>query len=676
MNKKSLYKVVMASAATLILTNSANAQTGSLYFMEWNPQQHQLNPAFQPKGKFYIGVPALSYLNFRAGNNDLVFTDIFQNIKVDGKKQTVLFFDEKAKNGSIDNYLDALSDGTHIFYDHRINLIDFGFKAGKGYVTFDIANRANVNLRVPKAISQLAFEGIDEGETFHLDGKNLATDATLYTEFALGYSRPVNDKLTVGGKVKFLYGHANVRTNFKNINITGNEDYWRIEGDGSIEGAVPGITLIEKEDGRIDDVEFDEDIETSEYAKPRGKGFAVDLGATYKVLPELTVSASVLDLGFIHWSKDIHRVKKVSDFVWDGIEYEIGDDTTDYGAEYEDMANAMFRVDHNAESYTSWLNTKFMLGGEYTMWNDRLGFGLLGRGQLFKGKFYGNGLASVNFRPWRQLSASVTYGLFDGEWNNLGAGLNLNAGPINLFCAAENIPFKFAKSEGTLIPSNTRNAQVSLGMNLYFGYSPKKEKKAKEKDDIVKKTEEPVLVDNTEKKKDNNSGNQELAEQDKIVENVNKQENEIAKTEVTGTDTTANSQIAEETKPENKEVPASIKALADGAVYGIKFLNYKDHYMAIDPKSYPLLDKIADQMKATPDMHMTVVCHTAFVKDSAFTYWLTAERANLIRGYMVEKEIDYSRIDIISMGADKPIAKGNTEADRQKNTRTVLIFER
>ena len=37
---------------------------------------------------------------------------------------------------------------------------------------------------------------------------------------------------------------------------------------------------------------------------PAGYGFAVDLGATYDILPNLQASLAVNDLGFISWSKD------------------------------------------------------------------------------------------------------------------------------------------------------------------------------------------------------------------------------------------------------------------------------------------------------------------------------------------------------------------------------------
>lgn len=660
---KTLYKAAVITAFSQCLF-SATAQTNTQYFMKWNPQQHQLNPAFQPVGKFYIGIPALSSVNFNVGNNNLVFTDVLQNVTVDGKKKTVLFIDKNAKAGSVDDFLDAMGSNTRIFYDHRINLIDFGFKVAGGFATFNIANRASTNLLLPKAIPTLALKGIDEGETFKMKGNDFALDLTAYTELGIGYSRALNEKLTVGAKIKFLYGHANLHTNFSDISITGNETLWELKGDGDIRSSFPGIRAYENELSQIDSVTFDEDLKARDFTKPKGFGFAVDLGGTYKVLPELTVSASVLDLGFIHWTRSLNRFVKKGDFVWDGITFDVNDDTTDYGLKYQEMFDEMFNVDHNPSSYTTWLNTKFLLGGEYTFWNDRLGLGLLAKGQFYRGKLYGNGTASVNFRPWKQLSATVAYGLFDGEWNNLGAGLNLNAGPVNFYCSVDNIPFKFAKSDGALIPSNTESMLVSLGMNLYFGYTPKKEKKKKEK-----KEDEPLPVlveDQKEEEKDTTSQLAVIPETPVVVPDT--ATTEIAKVE---------EQRQEVPVPvKSKEISESLKKLQQEAITNIRFLNYQNHLIAIHPASYRTLDQIVKELADDPDVNVVVEAHSAVIRDTNFTYWMTEERANLIRGYFVENGIEASRITTVGMGADRPVAKGRSAAANKANTRIVLIFSK
>ena len=46
-----------------------------------------------------------------------------------------------------------------------------------------------------------------------------------------------------------------------------------------------------------------------------GYGGAIDLGASYKILDNLTESASVLDLGFIKWSRGVQVLQQLKE-VW------------------------------------------------------------------------------------------------------------------------------------------------------------------------------------------------------------------------------------------------------------------------------------------------------------------------------------------------------------------------
>ena len=55
-----------------------------------------------------------------------------------------------------------------------------------------------------------------------------------------------------------------------------------------------------RETFQLDDADYS-------FKGPAGYGFALDLGATYQVLPDLQVSLAVNDLGFICWSKSDTR---------------------------------------------------------------------------------------------------------------------------------------------------------------------------------------------------------------------------------------------------------------------------------------------------------------------------------------------------------------------------------
>ena len=51
-----------------------------------------------------------------------------------------------------------------------------------------------------------------------------------------------------------------------------------------------------------------------DFTKSKGAGLALDFGVTYNPIKSVKLSASLLDLGFIHYSKELHKIKKNEDF--------------------------------------------------------------------------------------------------------------------------------------------------------------------------------------------------------------------------------------------------------------------------------------------------------------------------------------------------------------------------
>lgn len=155
--------------------------------------------------------------------------------------------------------------------------------------------------------------------------KNVNIVSTNYAEIAFGHAREINERLTVGAKVKALVGLAKATMHIDELNILASQDKWTItpknaelymsakglivptkgetgnyQEDDYILDANGDRTPILKDgtDGQIsyDDIDFDTDN-----LGPTGFGMAIDLGATYKLNDEWTFSASLLDLGFISW---------------------------------------------------------------------------------------------------------------------------------------------------------------------------------------------------------------------------------------------------------------------------------------------------------------------------------------------------------------------------------------
>jgi hypothetical protein len=126
-----------------------------------------------------------------------------------------------------------------------------------------------------------------------------------------------------------------------------------------------------------------------------------------------------------------------------------------------DTLNNMFKTAESTNTYTTSLATRFYIGGNYHF-NKYFNAGVLWYSQFVRNQ-YRPGIvlsATANVRSW--LSASVNYGMYANSFTNIGFGLSLRGGPIQLFVLTDNIlaPFNLG---------GTRTASVSVGLNLVFG---------------------------------------------------------------------------------------------------------------------------------------------------------------------------------------------------------------
>ncbi|MBQ3658239.1 MAG: OmpA family protein [Bacteroidales bacterium] len=461
-------KVALCSMAALALSGQAEAQlSNSLFFDKYNYRSRLVNPANTYYGKFHIGIiPLIPTIGVEAGVSDLVFGDVFQNVNVKGKKQTLLFCD-KDNPGGVDKFLDAVKGGQRVIGSFRIDLLDFGFKLKEGYLSFNLGARGEAYCNIPEKVFTFAFEGMNEGERYDLGLNKLAANSTVWGEFGVGYSRPFGEKLSLGVNLKYLGGIANARTDFSNLKAYADDDEWRLSGDYKLYASVPKITVTENEDGGIKDVDTDQDMKIK--SRP---GFAVDLGANYQLLPQLKLSASVLDLGFISWKTDYtYIVESKSDYVFNGVRYDFNEEDFEDLPDFENVYKLSGK-----NKYVSGLTPKMYLGGEYSLWDDRIGLGLVSRTTFYKKNPKEEIFANANFRPFKKLSFTLNYSMFDGHWTNIGWGFNVVAGVLNIYAAFDNCSLKYAKVDDYRVPSNTNFFRFNFGLGLTFKGREKKDK--------------------------------------------------------------------------------------------------------------------------------------------------------------------------------------------------------
>lgn len=472
---------------------SLRAQVSTMYYLKNNPYRHQLNPAFQPVSGFFIDLPLLPSIDFSVGNNSLTFGDIIYPKMINGQMKTITFLDE---NGDKDLFYNTLKSQTNFHSNLQLDIFSLGFRSRSSYFTFGVSQKFNMTAGLPKDMFKLMLYGTpDTLNVNRFDMSSFNISASAYTEYALGYSREINEKLSVGVKLKYLIGEANISSAVNEFKLNTSRETWDGTIDGTINAAIPFTKFILNNACKIDSIasEFPSSSTDNGFGRyvdmvkefmdvarhPSGSGFAIDLGAAYKISDRLSVSASVLDLGSISWKRNTVNVPFSGSFNFEGATYNV-DDTTNNFSEYLGTISDSLNYKATFNPYNTSLQTKILAGVEYYVVKDKISLGLLSKSTFINKKLFEEITTSANFFPANWFNASVSYSLMNGRFSNLGLGMNTRLGPLNWFLAGDYIPLRYTPE---FIPFNTKSVNLKMGFCLTFGNGKKVKKEKKEKED-------------------------------------------------------------------------------------------------------------------------------------------------------------------------------------------------
>ena len=437
--------------AALLLATGAAAQNPAAYFMEGSTFRTQFNPAFAPR-QGYFNVPAAGGIDINM-NSSLGLDDILY--PRDGKLVTL--FDRSV---TADEALRNIKENNLLGLDVRTNILGFGkyTRNRKNFWAFDINLHAAAELSVPKSL----FEFVKRGEEGVI--RDFGATASTYLDAGFSYSFPLlGDKLYVGAKAKVLVGLARAKLTFDRMDVTLRGDRWAADTYATLDANIPEAEINYRYDEESRPYFELSDIHMKGF-KPTGYGFAVDLGATYDVLPDLQVSLAVTDLGFINWNKENNiRGHSEEHAEYTGIVVENGEAAASPDFSFDDLLR--FRPD-DSQTKARILQASLNAGAEYFVWDHRVGFGLLYRARLDEYKTQHSVTGSVNFSPARWFTLTAAYTLVGGRGNSLGLAMNLCPGWINFYVATDLATARFSPQ---FIPVKQRSANMTFGLGFPLG---------------------------------------------------------------------------------------------------------------------------------------------------------------------------------------------------------------
>ena len=470
-------KHIIITCLILLISNiNIQAQnTNTLYFMDGIAERNNVNPAFTPSCNFYLDFVVLPNLYFNFGNNNLILND-FIYLK---NGQPTLFLNSQ---NDIDNFYKKLKPTTDLNIDLGLNILSFGLKVKKHYFTFDLGVNADMYAYIPRDLFAFALYGTpDANGVNRFDLSTLGIDASLYSKIGIGYMYQINEHWQIGVKGKVLMGYANINTSINQLKLNASRQSWSLHTDGTINASLP-INYNKSADGDIDFGSItlhDQNQLLMLLYQPAGYGAAIDFGIKYNPIKHLTISASITDLGFIHWNKNlITGSMKGEHYINELVDYTVGDtlSTDQIVEQFTNLGEEILgtiKTEEGNNSYTSTLRANFYAGIEYGFLKNKISFGIVNHLKFNHNRLWDEATFAINFRPIDKIKASVNYSFINGHWGNLGLGLNVRTGIFNVYLLADYIPFSFTRIEAEgykiPVPNKTQCYNLQVGWTWSIG---------------------------------------------------------------------------------------------------------------------------------------------------------------------------------------------------------------
>ena len=470
----------------VVLLGSVPAQAQFLrtsYFMEGSHYRMQLNPALTP-GRGYLNLPVIGSFNATVNTSSLGYQDVIDII--DNSSDGDYFM-----SSDFINRLDATNE---LNVNLSTDILSAGWYKGKNFWSFNIGLRNDIGASVPRTMFEFMREmnGVDinsiDWSNYNRTVDKESLNINSYAEIGVGFARDINARLTVGGRVKALLGIGNmkldinkiaVNTNLQGIADVENLDWSRVADDqeyanelaekiggtgridveARLESSFKGLELQENEDGYIDEFKFEGDK-----LGIAGYGAAIDLGASYKLLDRLTLSASILDLGFMKWSKNgtsvaTSRSSENLSFDFNQLTLQGKVDEVQRFANVVGSGEVLnfdmlqMQVDENeAKSRSTSLTSTLVIGAEYALLGNWLTVGALYTSRFAKPKTLNELTFSANLRPANSLNLAASYSVLQGSGKTFGVAVKL--GPL------------FVGTDYMYLGENSKNVNAYIGISL------------------------------------------------------------------------------------------------------------------------------------------------------------------------------------------------------------------
>jgi hypothetical protein len=426
--------------AIIALTLTVKGQHSlTLYNMNMIGQSIQINPSLIPENKMYFGLPTLGSTSFLYTNSAFNWRELHRVRPDDSVSMEVEYV------------IDKMPEKNYISASFRTNILEAGFTIKNNYFSVNISEKGSFNFTFPKELLQLAFLGNGAFIGQEVDLKSMSFDATHYREYAIGWARSINKKVSLGARFKYLYGMENISSAKSDLSFyTAPDDYSiQLTSDYVINTSFSGNP---------------DNVNSGSYMLGlKNTGYAGDLGVTYKFNERWNFNASIIDLGFINWKSFTKNYTTASgSYTFSGLD--INQFMNDSSASMDNVLDSIsdsFEPIETYQSYKTQLPTHLYFNTSYRLDQKSTVSGLL-HALVFQETVQPTLTASINRRFSDYFSLIVNYSIINHHYDNIGGGLAFSDGAFQFYVLSDNWL-------GTINPLSYNTANIQFGFNLIFG---------------------------------------------------------------------------------------------------------------------------------------------------------------------------------------------------------------
>ncbi len=429
----------------------ASAQTTlqTAYFMDRMPTRHKLNPALINEYG-YFAIPAVGDVSISL-NSNLALDNFLYPIESGGLGT---FLHPEVDSSA---FLSGLNDNNIISENLNLTLFSMGFHGFGGYNTIDLSLRENFNVNLKKSFFEFLVGSESGSSIYDLSGSSISLNT--WAELSVGHAHRINENLTVGVKLKYLSGLANVNTEITKLDFESSNERLLLDFEASGDAAVVGLPL----SGSLSEMELD----GLDFSNGLNSGFAIDLGATYE-WEKFNFSLAVTDLGYINWAT-ASNITMGSTINFEGFSsLDINDFEASTEEELDEIYDSLESLSDPSfeakDAYKTYLSAKLVAGAEYAIFEDRLSAGLLST-TTFSSVTTSELMLAATYSPlrWFDIALSGTTSTYGTYW---GWAVNFCPRIINIFVGMDSMVTGITPQG---VPYSSSNVNFKFGVNIPIG---------------------------------------------------------------------------------------------------------------------------------------------------------------------------------------------------------------